>query len=42
MAVGWFLRFSRSYWEELLTEQGLHADHVTSWRSRAALRPEME
>ena len=34
LAVGWYLRFSLSYRnvEELLTERGLHADHVTVWR----------
>src|SRR5271166_760462 len=34
LAVGWYLRFSLSYRdvEELLAEQGLHADHVTVWR----------
>ena len=41
LAVGWYLRFSLSYRdvEELLAERGLHADHVTVWRSRSALRP---
>jgi hypothetical protein len=41
LAVGWYLRFSLSYREveELLAERGLHADHVTVWRSRTALRP---
>ena len=41
LAVGWYLRFSLSYRdvEELLAERGLHADHVTVWRSRPALRP---
>jgi transposase-like protein len=36
LAVGWYLRFSLSYRdvEELLAERGLHADHVTVWRSR--------
>jgi transposase-like protein len=39
LAVGWYLRFSLSYRdvEELLAERGLHADHVTVWRSRPAL-----
>src|SRR6201984_3266943 len=34
LAVGWYLRFSLSYRdvEELLTERGLQADHVTVWR----------
>jgi hypothetical protein len=38
LAVGWYLRFSLSYRdvEELLAERGLHADHVTVWRSRPA------
>jgi IS6 family transposase len=38
LAVGWYLRFSLSYRdvEELLVERGLHADHVTVWRSRPA------
>jgi transposase-like protein len=41
LAVGWYLRFSLSYRdvEELLAERGLHADHVTVWRSRPALHP---
>jgi transposase-like protein len=41
LAVGWYLRFSLSYRdvEESLAERGLHADHVTVWRSRPALRP---
>jgi transposase-like protein len=40
LAVGWYLRFSLSYRdvEELLAERGLHADHVTVWRSRPAVR----
>ena len=44
LAVGWYLRFSLSYRdvEELLAERGVHADHVTVWRSRPTLRPEME
>jgi len=39
LAVGWYLRFSLSYRdvEELLTERGLHADHVTVWRSSPAV-----
>ena len=44
LAVGWYLRFSLSYRdvEELLTERGLHADHVTVWRwvQRYALEKE--
>jgi transposase-like protein len=41
LAVGWCLRFSLSYRdvEELLAERGVHADHVTVWRSRPALCP---
>jgi transposase-like protein len=40
LAVGWYLRFSLSYRdvEELLAEQGLHADHVTVWRWGQRLR----
>jgi hypothetical protein len=39
LAIGWYLRFSLSYRnvEELLTERGLHADHVTVWRWVRAL-----
>jgi transposase-like protein len=35
LAVGWCLRFSLSYRdvEELLAERGVHADHVTVWRT---------
>ena len=35
LAVGWYLRFSLSYRdvEELLTERGLHADHVPASES---------
>ena len=38
LALGWYLR-SLSYREveELLAERGLHADHVTVWRSRPAV-----
>jgi transposase, IS6 family len=34
LAVGWYLRFSRSYRdvEELLAERSLRADHVTVWK----------
>ena len=44
LAVGWYLRFSLSYRnvEELLTERGLHADHVTVWRWVQRYAPEME
>ena len=40
MAVGWYLRFSRSYRdvEELLAERGLSVDHVTVWLG-PAVRP---
>jgi hypothetical protein len=43
LAVGWYLRFSLSYRdvEELLAERGLHADHVTVWRSRQRYAPEV-
>jgi hypothetical protein len=39
LAVGWYLRFSLSYRdvEELLTERGLHADHVTGLEVGPAL-----
>src|SRR5437764_15415312 len=41
LVVGWYLRFSLSYRdvEELLAERGISVDHVTLWRSRAAIRP---
>src|SRR5271163_4039845 len=41
LAVGWYLRFSLSYRdvEELLTERGLHADHVTARPSTFSSRP---
>ena len=44
LAVGWYLRFSLAYRdvEELLTERGLHADHVTVWRWVQRYAPEME
>ena len=44
LAVGWYLRFSLSYRdvEELLTERGLRADHVTVWRWVQRYGPEME
>jgi transposase-like protein len=44
LAVRWYLRFSLSYRdvEELLAEQGLHADHVTVWRWVRRYAPEME
>jgi transposase, IS6 family len=34
LAVGWYLRFSLSYWdvEKLLDERSLRAVHVTVWR----------
>jgi IS6 family transposase len=34
LAVGWYLRFSLSYWdvEKLLDERGLPADHAIVWR----------
>jgi transposase-like protein len=43
LAVGWYLRYSLSYRdvEELLTERGLHADHVTVWRWVQRYAPEM-
>ena len=42
LALGWYLRFSLSYSdvEELLAERGLHADHVTVWRGKAARVPQ--
>jgi transposase-like protein len=44
LAVGWYLRFSLSYRdvEELLTERGLHADHVTVWRWVQRYAPELQ
>jgi transposase, IS6 family len=44
LAVGWYLRFSRSYRDakELLAERGLRADHVTVWRWVQRYAPEME
>ena len=44
LAVGWYLRFSLSYRdvEELLAERGLHADHVTVWRSVQRYAPEFQ
>jgi transposase-like protein len=44
LAVGWYLRFSLSYRdvEELLTERGLHADHVTVWRWVQRCAPELQ
>src|SRR5438552_2870105 len=44
LAVGWYLRFSLSYWdvEDLLAERGLHADHVTVWLWLQRYAPEME
>ena len=44
LAVGWYLRFSLSYRdvEELLSERGLHADHVTVWRWVQRYAPELQ
>jgi transposase-like protein len=41
LAVGWYLRLlSYRDVEELLTERGLRADHVTAWRSGpSGMRP---
>ena len=43
LALGWYLRFSLSYRdvEELLSERGLHADHVTIWRWVQRYAPEL-
>jgi transposase, IS6 family len=45
LGVGSYLRFSLSYRdvEELLAERGMHAEHVTVWRSRPArYAPELQ
>jgi transposase, IS6 family len=41
LCVRWYLRYSLSYrdLEEMMAERGLHVDHTTIYRSRAALRP---
>ena len=41
LAVGWYLRSYRDV-EELLTERGLHADHVTVWRWVQRYAPELQ
>src|SRR5437762_9637018 len=43
LAVGWYLRFSRSYRdvEELLAERGIAVDHVTLWRWVQRYAPEL-
>ncbi len=40
LCVRWYLRYSLSYrdLEEMMLERGLHVDHTTIYRSRAALR----
>src|SRR5258706_2698170 len=44
LAVGWYLRFSLSYrdGEELLSEGGFHAHHVTEWRWDQRYAPELQ
>ena len=41
LCVRWYLRYSLSYrdLEEMMRERGLHVDHTTIYRSRAALCP---
>ncbi len=41
LCVRWYLRYSLSYrdLEEMMLERGLHVDHTTIFRSRAALCP---
>ena len=41
LCVRWYLRYSLSYrdLEEIMLERGLHVDHTTIYRSRAALCP---
>ena len=41
LCVRWYLRYPLSYrdLEEMMAERGLHVDHTTIYRSRAALRP---
>ena len=40
LCVRWYLRYPLSYrdLEEMMCERGLHIDHTTIFRSRAALR----
>ena len=40
LCVRWYLRYSLSYrdLEEMVLERGLHVDHSTNYRSRAAIR----
>jgi transposase-like protein len=40
LCVRWYLRYPLSYrdLEEMIRERGLHIDHTTIYRSRAALR----
>ena len=39
LCVRWYLRYALSYrdLEEMMAERGLHVDHTTIYRSRAAL-----
>jgi transposase, IS6 family len=41
LCVRWYLRDALSYrdLEEMMLERGLHVDHTSMYRSRAALRP---
>lgn len=40
LCVRWYLRYPLNYrdLEEMMLERGLHVDHTTIYRSRAALR----
>ena len=40
LCVRWYLRYALSYrdLEEMMLERGLHVDHTTIYRSRAAVR----
>jgi transposase, IS6 family len=44
LCVRWYLRYPLSYrnLEEMMRERGLHIDHTAIYRSRAALRAELE
>jgi|SRR5579872_7252503 len=44
LRVRWYLRYPFSYrnLEEMILEQGVHVDHTTIYRSRAADAPELE
>jgi transposase, IS6 family len=41
LCVRWYVRYSLSYrdLEEMMRERGLHVDHTTIYRSRAAVCP---